>query len=239
MSTEPLLLDTPTGPEIVSEPPHGRHSHPVLTSHREDHFQTPPAALQPLLPHIRPDWIVWEPAAGRGNVVDALCGSVSLVIASDTLPDHTTPGGSVVKQANFLTFTLGPMNCIITNPPYSLKDRFLARCYGFQTPFALLLPLTALEGMERQKLYRKHGLEVIIPDRRINFETPSGEGAGAWFASAWFASAWFTWGLGIGQSLTFWESPPGWCAANKAKRSDLREPHEGAQTPKLFDEDSA
>ena len=30
------------------------------------------------------------------------------------------------------------------------------------------------------------------------FETPSGNGKGSWFATAWF-----TWGLNIGQQLTF------------------------------------
>jgi len=44
-------------------------------------------------------------------------------------------------------------DCIITNPPYSIKDRFLTRCYELKKPFALLMPLTALEGKYRQQLY--------------------------------------------------------------------------------------
>jgi hypothetical protein len=81
-----------------------------------------------------------------------------------------------------------------------LKDEFLARCYGLGIPFALLLPLTALEGIKRQSLYRKHGLELILLPRRVKFETPSGEGAGSWFATAWFTNK-----LRIGKELTFWE----------------------------------
>ena len=37
-------------------------------------------------------------------------------------------------------------DCIITNPPFSLKQEFLQRCYELGKPFALLLPLTTFES---------------------------------------------------------------------------------------------
>ena len=72
---------------------------------------------------------------------------------------------------------------IITNPPYSLKNEFLKKCYEYQKPFMLLLPLTALEGKERNKLYRKYGIEVIVLDKRINFMK---EKKNVWFNTSWF-----------------------------------------------------
>jgi len=42
------------------------------------------------------------------------------------------------------------------------------------------------------------GLELILFDHRINFETPNGKGEGSWFATAWFTN-----GLKIGKELTF------------------------------------
>ena len=89
-------------------------------------------------------------------------------------------------------------DCIVTNPPYSLKEEFLKRCYELGKPFALLMPLTALESEKRQKLYRKYGIQLIIPNKRFNFETPSGKGGGSWFATAWF-----TWGLNLPKDLMF------------------------------------
>ena len=35
---------------------------------------------------------------------------------------------------------------VITNPPYSLKDKFIEHCYELDKPFALLLPVTAIQG---------------------------------------------------------------------------------------------
>lgn len=47
----------------------------------------------------------------------------------------------------------------------------------------LLLPLTALEGKERGKLYREKGIELIVLDKRINFMK---EKKNVWFNTSWF-----------------------------------------------------
>ena len=61
-----------------------------------------------------------------------------------------------------------------------------------------MLPLTILETAKRQYLFKTYGVEIILFDRRINFETPSGKGSGSWFASCWI-----TWKLNIGKELNF------------------------------------
>jgi hypothetical protein len=76
---------------------------------------------------------------------------------------------------------------IITNPPYSLKNKWLEKCYEYNKPFALLLPLTALESAERGKLFRKRGISVIILDRRVNFSKTNN--------NVWFNTSWFCWNL--------------------------------------------
>jgi hypothetical protein len=67
-------------------------------------------------------------------------------------------------------------------------------------PFALLMPLTALEGITRQEMYKKYGIQIILPNRRINFLTPSGKKS-----SAYFVSAWFCFGLNLPKDLNFVE----------------------------------
>ncbi|MGQ0827902.1 MAG: hypothetical protein ACT4ON_05865 [Bacteroidota bacterium] len=66
---------------------------------------------------------------------------------------------------------------------------------------AFLLPLTTLESAKRQFLFRCGGLELILFDHRINFETPDGDGNGSWFATAWFTN-----GLKVGKELTFFRA---------------------------------
>lgn len=160
---------------------------PPLGSNSPDDFQTPPIALSPLLPYLKRSGVIWECAQGKGYLTEELRRRGYEVIGSDILTGE-----------DFLRWTPGAFDCIITNPPYSLKQKFLVRCYELSKPFALLLPLTTLETRVRQELFRRHGIELLLFDRRINFHQPSGKPS-----SSWFATAWFTWGLGIGQQLTF------------------------------------
>lgn len=74
----------------------------------------------------------------------------------------------------------------MTNPPHSRKADFLACASELDRPFALLLPLTALEGRTRQFYYRTFGVELVFLPERVHFETPSGGASHSWFPVAWF-----------------------------------------------------
>ena len=151
-------------------------------------FQTPPHALKPLLPYIPKDWVIWECAAGKGMLADEFRRLGYTVISTDILN-----GRDFLKwQPDY------HWDIIVTNPPYSIKQKFLQRCYDLGKPFALLLPLTTFETGKRQALFKRYGVEVVFFDKRINFITPSGEGGGSWFATAWFTN-----GLNLGKQLTF------------------------------------
>lgn len=156
-----------------------------------DDYQTPPIALKPLLPYLNPEWRIWEPASGYGYLSSHLESLGFSVFASDLNQE---------PSLDFLTWTPTFFDCIITNPPFSIKQKFLERAYMLGKPFALLLPLTTLETRKRQDLFRKFGVEIIFFDKRINFIMPQYE---VQTGSSWFATAWFTWGLHIGQQMTF------------------------------------
>jgi hypothetical protein len=192
-----------------------------LAVNSPDDFQTPGWALDYLLPYLRRhptlfDEIIWESAFGAGNLCRALLAQGFSVVGSDIrscpesglgwLNESPTASWRHTWEKDFRTWTPPhPIGAIITNPPYGkkLKEQFLERCFELGKPFALLLPFTALEGKQRQALYRQHGIEVIVPDRRIDFETPNQ----AEKSSSWFPTAWFTWGLNVGSALSFptWE----------------------------------
>jgi len=156
----------------------------VQTTKKEDDYQTPNDALDYLIPFIRRDWIIWECACGKGNIVKYLKDKGFQVVGTD-------------KETNFL---LNEIKCdvIITNPPYSLKDEFIDRCYRLNKPFALLMPLSSLEGKKRGALYEQYGLQLIIPNKRINFEHAERNNSGSWFQTAWFC-----WGFGLPKDLMF------------------------------------
>ena len=154
-----------------------------------DNFQTPDEAIEILLPYLKKEWQIWEPAAGKKNLSTFLEKAGFKIHATD-----------LNEGVDFLKMSI-ECDAIISNPPYTLKDKFLERAYYLEKPFAFLLPITALEGKKRHEMYRKHGIEVLVPDGRINFETPSGKPSSAWFATAWFCK-----GL-LPEKIIFADSP--------------------------------
>ena len=123
---------------------------------------------------------VWECACGEGHITTVLEHYGMEVVETD-----------IALGQDFLETWIAPpdVDFIVTNPPFSLKDEFLKHCYEFEIPFALLLPLTAIGGVERGKYFAEYGLELLIPDRRINFIYDNAKKA------CWFHSAWFCWNV--------------------------------------------
>jgi hypothetical protein len=76
-----------------------------------DRCNTPAYALDPLLPFIRHEWVVWEPAQGTGNIVSALAPHTVGVIGSDII---TQP------PRNFFEWQPAAFDVIFTIPPYSI-----------------------------------------------------------------------------------------------------------------------
>lgn len=155
-------------------------------------FQTPISAVKPLLPFLKKEWLIWECAMGNGNIVNYLTNCGYKIIGSDILYDH-----------DFLTWQPEKFDCIITNPPYHIKQKFLERCYELDKPFVLLLPLTTFETRKRQKLFRDKGIEIFFLPERVRFETPSGRKEDE--SSPWFAVAWFCYKLNLPKQLYFYE----------------------------------
>jgi hypothetical protein len=163
-----------------------------------DDFGTPTNILSSLIPFLKPQSKIWECASGTDIMVDGFREKGFNVIGTtlySSEPERKVDFVYDVEKGNAIATNI---DYIITNPPYSLKDEFIERCYQIGKPFALLMPLTALEGKKRQAMYKKYGLQLIIPNKRINFITPDGKGAGSWFTTAWF-----TYGLNLAHDIEF------------------------------------
>jgi hypothetical protein len=83
-----------------------------------DDYSTPYWVTEALIPHLpMRNCVLWECAAGSGQMVDALRRAGFTVIATDIA------GGS-----DFLTVDLPrPFQGIVTNPPYELATEFIER----------------------------------------------------------------------------------------------------------------
>jgi hypothetical protein len=157
-----------------------------------DACQTPAYAIDPLLPYLAKDFTIWEPAAGENNLVEALYDSgfkTDQVLVSDILTDQ-----------NFFEYVPNNWDCLVTNPPYSIKYKWLERCYDLGKPFALLVPVETLGAKTAQYLLRKFGFEMMLLDKRVDFKMPNK----GWNSSAQFPVFWLCWQL-LPQQIMFGE----------------------------------
>jgi hypothetical protein len=158
----------------------------------QDCFQTPAYALDPLLPYLYARGLrcVWESAAGQGYLVRAL-ESAGFCVES----------GDIQTGQNYFESEPDHYDVQVTNPPFALKYRWMARACELGKPFALLVPSDVLfAGQKAQPLIRRYGLELLIPDKRIDFKTPDQGWTGS---SAQMHTSWLTYGLHLGQLVTF------------------------------------
>lgn len=151
-----------------------------------DRCMTPAYALDPLLPFLRPDWRVWEGAAGTGNICTVLekqanARALAGFVGTDVHGVYAEP------PRDFFDWQPACFDAIVTNPPYSIKFRWLERCYQLGKPFALLVPVETIGAKSAQTLMERHGSELLLLNRRVNFEMPNKgwEGSSAQFPVLW------------------------------------------------------
>lgn len=138
-----------------------------------DTFQTPNYAVDLLEPFLAcivttNKELIWEPAAGLGKIVKRLQHYGYRVSGTDL------QGYDGYKPFNFVSEYMAfspPLKAIVTNPPFSLKQRFYRRCLEYKVPFALLIDATYSQWII--DAIRKDGAEKIIPSRRIDYITPN------------------------------------------------------------------
>ena len=139
-----------------------------------DNLFTPYEGVIPLLDFLPRYWKYWEPTdPGNSNIT---------TVMSDL--GYNVRGTHINTGVDFLEDEPGfDYDCIITNPPYSIKDEFLKRAFELDKPFCFLLPITALEGVRRGQMFRQYGIELLVLDRRLVYLSDK---KGNWFNSSWF-----------------------------------------------------
>jgi hypothetical protein len=186
---DPRLSEThPDGADVVTlshSAQSGQHGH---AERGLDLYETPPVATEALLRVERlPHWI-WEPAAGRGAIVQVLRDHGHAVIASDIV-DYGFPLHFV---ADFMKLTKAPVgvDCILTNPPFQIITEFVAHALKLAPRVIVLARLALLESERRTAILDRGKLaRVHVFKRRLPFMHRDGWGGPR--ASSAIAFAWF------------------------------------------------
>ena len=78
--------------------------------------------------------------------------------------------GHIETGQDFFSYDEPQAECIVSNPPFSKRNEILAKLYGWNIPFALILYFNGLFDAElRWSLCKENGVELLIPNGRMRF----------------------------------------------------------------------
>lgn len=109
-----------------------------------DSVQTPPHIAKLVVEHYNPSGTLLEPAKGNGNFLTHL-------------PKEDTDWCEITKGRDFFNYHY-PVDWIVTNPPYSIYDKFLEHCFEVADNVVLLVPLAkAFKSLSVERLVQQYG----------------------------------------------------------------------------------
>lgn len=140
-------MNTRTATQIVGGNPNQKRS-------TSDFYPTPPDVTYALMEFLNlpNDTVIWEPAAGEGDMVQAIWDLGYRVVGTDLTYGY-----------DFLTEPMKPCDWIITNPPFSHAEKFIERCIEHKKPFALLLKSQFWHARKRLNLFGKYPPTYVCP----------------------------------------------------------------------------
>ena len=127
------------------------------TDKESDEVYTPSYAVKPIIKYIKPCSIVWCPF----DTID------SAYVEELNAAGFTVIYSHIDNGQNFFEYEPDEYDVIISNPPFSIKDDILRRLNELDKPYAMLMPLPALQGQKRFKYLK--GSQALIFDKRINY----------------------------------------------------------------------
>lgn len=130
-----------------------------------DYFRTPNYATDMIAPYLT-GLTVWECAAGDGRMARRLRHHGIETIETDIEPSQNC---DFDRPVNFLTEDCDS-DVIVTNAPFSIKNKFIERCLDLDRRWALLLPA---EWNNATVKATESGGQWIVPKSRIDYITPN------------------------------------------------------------------
>lgn len=81
--------------------------------------------------------------------------------------------GHIETGQDFFGYQTPQGEIVVSNPPFSKRDAILKHLYEMDVPFAITLNFVGLfDSRGRRNLFKKYGVEIIVPDGRMKFLRP-------------------------------------------------------------------
>lgn len=126
---------------------------------KKDEYYTPPYAIEPILKYVPTGAKVWCPF----DTEESLFVKMLRRQGHEVIATHIDNGG------DFFALDI-PCDCIISNPPYSMKAEVFERLFALGKPFAMLVGVVGLfESQRRFDMFRNNPVEIMWLSKRVSF----------------------------------------------------------------------
>ena len=135
----------------------------MIKQSNTDEWYTPPEPVRMLVPYLERNGyrkILCPFDKAESNYVKILreCGL-------DVEHSHIDDGVDFFDIENLTDY-----DAIVSNPPFSKRQKILERLFGSGAPFAMLMNFNGLfDSKARWTLFRDNGFELLVPLGRIHF----------------------------------------------------------------------
>lgn len=151
----------------------------AATTDESNENYTPYYAVDPILKYIDKTKTIWCPFDEKW----------SAYYRSFKDAGYSVIRSSIRENQDFFSYEPEGWDIIVSNPPFNIKDKILKRLNDLDKPFAILLPLNSLQGVDRYEWCFKYGVQLLAFDSRVCFHNANSMQKyvkGTPFASAYF-----------------------------------------------------
>lgn len=133
----------------------------IVANSGNDEFYTPEYAIRPLIPYLKDRNYkkIWCPFdSNKSNFVKIL-----LENGFDVVFSHIETGEDFFE-------TNMDCDCIVSNPPYSIKAKVFDRLFSLKKPFAMLVGVVGLfESQQRFEMFKNNTFEIMYFNKRVAY----------------------------------------------------------------------
>ena len=134
-----------------------------LTLHKQDEYYTPHTVWDNIKQYLPTDKIIFEPFYGKGHTFNYFKDNNFQILGCESLDFFTVDADKLLQQSD----------CVISNPPFTLKFKILKKLVTSDKPFILLFPLGSINTKSFLDCFGdniKH-ISIIFPKGRIQYIT--------------------------------------------------------------------
>lgn len=137
-------------------------SEQIKSSVNGDEYYTPQEAVDMILPYLA--------RGGYKNIWCPFDKEESNFVKTLKAQGYNVAYGHIETGQDFFEFTEPQGDIIVSNPPFSKRDRIFAKLYEWDIPFALIMNFNGLfDSKKRVDIFREHRVEMLIPRGRMKF----------------------------------------------------------------------